>query len=165
MTLGFDASTTTCGWAFYNGVDIVDAGFLDISKYDTNKEKAICVITAMQFNPHLAETTKINLEAALSGFMRGRTSQQVVIKLARFNAVFEYIVAETLKIPVNLISVTTARKTVFGKCRVKGIDPKEYVKQQLSLKLDLTKFDKLNKIGNWDQRNADMYDAMVMAMA
>lgn len=165
MTLGFDASTTTCGWAFYNNVTILDAGFIDLSKMETNKEKAFHVLTALQFNPYLIETSEINLEAALSGFMRGRTSQQVVIKLARFNAVFEYIVAETLKIPVNLISVTTARKTVFGKCRVKGIDPKEYVKQQLSLKLDLTKFDKLNKIGNWDQRNSDMYDAMVIAMA
>lgn len=165
MTLGFDASTTTCGWAFYNGTNIVDAGFIDISKLDSSKEKAFQVIFALRDHPQLANTTKINLEAALSGFFMGRTSQQVIIKLARFNALFEYIISETLQKPVNLIAVTTARKTVFGKCRVKGVEPKEYVKQQLSLKMDLTKFDKLNKIGNWDQRNADMYDAMVMAMA
>lgn len=164
MTLGFDASTTCVGWAFYNGTTIEDAGFIDISKMETNKAKAFHVISILKTNPHLQNTTAINLEAALSGFMRGRTSQQVVIKLARFNAIFEYIVAETWQKPVNLISVTTARKKVFGKCRIKGVDPKTYVKEQLSTKLDLTKFDKLNKIGNWDQRNADMYDAMVMAM-
>lgn len=165
MILGFDASTTTCGWAFYNGTEILDAGFIDISKLDNNKEKAFQVIFTLRGHPQLLNTTKINLEAALSGFFRGRTSQQVIIKLARFNAIFEYIISEELKLPVNLVSVTTARKSVFGKCRIKGMDPKEYVKQQLSHKIDLTKFDKLNKIGNWDQRNADMYDAMVMAMA
>jgi len=163
MILGLDASTSCCGWAFYNGITIVDAGFIDLTKMETNKEKAFHVISSLKDHPYLSETTVINLEAALSGFFRGRTSQQTIIKLARFNAVFEYIISETLKIPVNLVSVTTARKKVFGKCRVKGIDPKEYVKQQLSLKLDLTKFDKFNKIGNWDKRNGDTYDAMVQA--
>lgn len=165
MTLGFDASTTTCGWAFYNGKSIEDAGFIDLSKEETNKGKAFLVISTLASNPNLSKVTTIHLEAALSGFMRGRTSQQVVIKLARFNAVFEYIISEEWALPVNLIAVTTARKKVFGKCRVKGIEPKEYVKQQLSMKLDLTKFDKLNKLGEWNVKNSDMYDAMVMAMA
>jgi len=165
MVLGFDASTTCCGWAFWNGTEIVDAGFIDISKFPTNKEKALHVISILKDNPNMVLTTQINLEAALSGFMGGRTRQQVIIMLARFNAVFEYIISEHWKIPVNLLSVTTARKKVFGKCRVKGIDPKEYVKQQLSIRMDLKKFDKINKIGNIDVKCADMYDAMVMAMA
>lgn len=165
MILGFDASTSTCGWAFYNGIVILDAGFIDISKFEGNKEKTRHVLTTLGSNPLLKDTAAINLEAALSGFMGGRTSQQVIIKLARFNALFEYIVSETWKIPVNLVSVTTARKKVFGKCRVKGIEPKEYVKQQLGMRMDLTKFDKLNKLGNWNVHNSDMYDAMVMSMA
>jgi uncharacterized membrane protein len=165
MTLGFDASTTCVGWAFFNGTTIEDAGFIDISKLETNKEKALHVITTLTLHPLLKNTSQINLEAALSGFMGGRTSQQVIIKLARFNAVFEYIVGEAWKKPVILIGATTARKKVFGKARVKGIEPKVYVKEQLSTKLDLTKFDKINKIGNWHQSNADMYDAMVMSMA
>ena len=165
MVLGFDASTSCCGWAFWNGTEIVDAGFIDISKCLTNKEKAFHVISILKDNPNLSVTTQINLEAALSGFMGGRTRQQVIIMLARFNAIFEYIISENWKIPVNLVSVTTARKKVFGKCRVKGIDPKEYVKQQLSIRMDLKKFDKINKIGNIDVKCADMYDAMVQAMA
>jgi hypothetical protein len=164
MVLGFDASTTCVGWAFYNGTDIVDAGFIDLHRFETNKEKIFHIISVLEPNPNIAFTTKINLEAALSGFMGGRTSQQTIIKLARFNAVFEYIISEHWAIPVNLVSVTTARKKVFGKCRVKGIEPKEYVKQQLSFKINLTKFNKTNKIGNVDVRCADMYDAMVQAM-
>ena len=165
MTLGLDCSTVTCGLAFYDGTVITDAGFVDISKCPTNKEKALRVISVIDAHPHIHSTSKINLEAALSGFMGGRTSQQVIILLARFNAVFEYIVAEHFKIPVKLIGASTARKHVFGKSRVKGIDPKTYVKSQLSLKMDLTKFDKINKIGNIDKRCGDMYDAMVISMA
>lgn len=165
MILGLDASTSTCGWAFYNGNVIVEAGFIDLTKHDNNKDKTFHVISILGTNSNLQNTTAIHLEAALSGFMGGRTSQQVIIKLARFNAIFEYIIGNAWKLPVKLISVTTARKTVFGKCRVKGIEPKEYVKQQLSIKMDLTKFDKLNKIGNWDVKNSDMYDAIVMSMA
>lgn len=165
MILGFDASTTCVGWAFYDGNTIIDAGFIDISKFETNPAKAFHVIYTLKDNPNLQNAATINLEAALSGFMGGRTSQQVIIKLARFNAIFEYIIAEYWKKPVVLIGATTARKKVFGKARVKGVDPKTYVKQQLSTKLDLTKFDKLNRIGNLDVHCADMYDAMVMAMA
>ena len=165
MVLGLDVSTTCAGWAFYDGKEIQDAGFIDLSRLETNKEKAFLIISTLNKNPNLSVTNKVNLEAALSGFMGGRTSQQTIIKLARFNAICEYILSETWKIPVNLVSVTTARKFVFGKCRVKGIDAKTYVKEQLSKKLDLTKFNKLNKIGNVDVKCEDMYDAMVMAMA
>lgn len=164
MTLGFDCSTVTCGWAFYDGTVIADAGFVDISKCPSNKEKALQVIAVIDAHPHAHLITQINLEAALSGFMGGRTSQQVIIKLARFNAVFEYIVSEHFKLPVNLVGATTARKYVFGKARIKGVDAKTFVKTHLSQKMDLTKLDKTNKIGNWDQRNADMYDAIVVAM-
>lgn len=165
MVLGFDASTTTCGWAFYDGTVIVDAGFVDISKCPTNKEKVLRVISVIDAQPHTSKLTKINLEAALLGFQRGRTKQQVVIKLIRFNAVFEYIVSEHFKIPVNLIGASTARKTVFGKARVQGVDAKDYVKAELSKMMDLEKFNKINRIGNIDAKCADMYDAMVMAMA
>ena len=166
MVLGFDASTTCTGWAFYNGSDIVDAGFIDLSKHETIKEKAFAVISVLDANPHRLVTTKVNLEAALSGFMGGRTSQQTIIKLARFNAVFEYIISEHWRIPVNLVSVTTARKTVFGKARVKGMTGKEYVRQQIDTRFpQFHKFDKMNRNGVPDAKCEDMYDAMVISMA
>ena len=166
MVLGFDASTTCTGWAFYDGKDIVDAGFIDLSRLETNKEKALLVISVVDANPNIKVTTKVNLEAALYGFMGGRTSQQTIIKLARFNAVFEYITSEHWKLPVNLVSVTTARKTVFGKARVKGLTGKEYVRQQIDTRFpQFHKLDKLNKKGTWDAHNEDMYDAMVISMA
>jgi hypothetical protein len=165
MILGFDASTQTVGWAFYDGNVIVDAGFIDISKFKTNKEKTLHVISNMESNPNISLVTKINLEAALSGFMGGKTSQQTIVLLARFNAIFEYIITENWGIPVNLVSVTTARKNAFGKCRVKGISGKDYVKQELpKIHPEVHQFEKLNTKKQWDVKNGDMYDAVVIAL-
>ncbi len=166
MTLGFDASTTICGWAFYDGTVIQDAGFVDISKCPTNKEKALQVISVMDAHPLISQLTHIRLEAALSGFMGGFTSQQVIIKLARFNAIFEYIVSEHFKIQVELTNATTARKSVFGKARIKGVKSKAFVRQQIDEKFNYVhQFDKKNKRDGWDAHNEDMYDAIVIAMS
>lgn len=165
MILGFDASTTTCGWAFWDNNTIQDCGFIDISKEQTNKAKIALVISTLDTHPLIKNVKIINLEAALSGFAGGFTSQQVIIKLARFNALFEYIVGEHWNIPINLLSVNTMRKKAFGKCRIKGIKSKEFVQMQLLQKFpDLAKWDKVKKNGKWDDRNADMYDAIVTAM-
>lgn len=164
MTLGFDASTTTCGWAFYDQNNIQDCGFIDISKLNTNKEKVFFVIDTLKNHPLIKKVNKINLEAALSGFAGGFTSQQVIIKLARFNAIFEYIINEYWNIPVHLVSVNTIRKKVFGKCRIKGIKSKDFVKMQLESMMSLAKWDKTKKNGKWDDRNFDMYDAIVTSM-
>jgi hypothetical protein len=163
MILGLDASTTTVGYSFYDGTDILDAGFIDISKLSTNKEKSYHVMDYLDELPYAI--TEIHLESALSGFMMGRTSQQIIIKLIRFNAIFEYILSEHYDAPIYLIGAMTARKSVFGKARIQGMDPKTFVKSHLSNIFDLTKFDKKNKIGNWDKRNADMYDAIVISAA
>lgn len=164
-TLGLDASTRTVGWAFYDG-EIKDAGFIDISKLETNKEKSQQVISVLDQNPLMKVTEKINLEAALSGFMGGKTSQQTIILLVRFNAVLEYILSEHWRIPVTLIGASTARKKVFGKARVKGLTGKEYVRQQIDSRFSYVhKFDKMNRNGVPDAKCADMYDAMVQAMA
>ncbi len=175
VTLGFDASTTTVGWSFFNNGtgpnvrkehtgEVLDCGFIDISKLQTNKDKTFHVISILDKNPLIKEIEKINLEAALSGFMGGRTSQQVIIKLARFNAVFEYIIGEHWKISVNLISVNTIRKKAFGKCRIKGVPSKQFVKSELEKIVNLSKWDHFKKNGNWDDRNFDMYDSIVCSM-
>lgn len=166
MILGLDASTTVCGWALYNNIEIVDAGFIDISKFDSNKDKAFEIIRVVGSNPFSSQISSVRLEAALSGFMRGRTSQQVVIKLTRFNAILEYILGEHWKIPVHLISANTARKKVLGKAFIKGMTAKEYVKENLPKKLPyIEKFYKLNTKGNWDKKNEDLLDAVIIALS
>jgi Holliday junction resolvasome RuvABC endonuclease subunit len=166
MILGLDCSTVVCGWAMFDGISILDAGFIDISKIDTNKEKVIHILKTLVPLPHMENLKEIKLEAALSGFMRGRTSQQVVIKLARFNAVLEYILGEQLKVPVTLVGANTARKKVLGKAFIKGMPAKEYVERELPKKIpEIQKYYMLNKIGNYDKRNEDLRDAIIISMS
>jgi len=165
MILGLDASTSVVGWSFSENGKILDAGYIDISKLETIKDKSFFVIDVLEKNPLLQKVNSINLESALSGFAGGFTSQQVIIKLTRFNAVFEYIISEKWNKAVNLLNVSTARKKVLGKARIKGMNGKDYVKEFLpKIVSNIKQFEKINKIGNWDKRNGDTYDAIVMSL-
>jgi hypothetical protein len=165
MVLGLDASTSIVGWCFADSGSVTDAGFLNISKLETNKEKGKFVIDFLSKHALISQVDHLNLEAALSGFGGGLTSQQTIITLSRWNAVFEYMLGEHFKFPIVLCNVNTMRKKVFGKARIKGIKPKDYVKQQIPLVVpDVKKFEKLNRNGDWDAHNGDMYDAIVCAL-
>lgn len=164
MILGLDASTTCCGWAFSNSGSVCDAGFIDISKFKTNKEKSLCIIKTLLENCCITKTSQINLESSLSGFSPGFTSQQVIILLSKFNAILEYVLYEKLYIPVNLINVNTARKKILGKCRIKGMNSKLFVLAELSKKMNISVWDKKTSRNNWDKRNYDIYDAILMSL-
>lgn len=165
MILGLDASTSTVGWCFAESGSVLDAGFLNISKLETNKEKGKFIIDFLAKHHLTEKINHANLEAALSGFGGGLSSQQTIITLSRWNAVFEYMLGESFKFPIILCNVNTMRKKVFGKARIKGIKPKEYVKQQIPLVVpNIKTFEKLNRNGDWDAHNGDMYDAIVCAL-
>lgn len=165
MICGIDASTSTIGWAITEGNVIHSAGFVDIKDCVTYKEKTFKLIDVLRLNPLFTKIDRFHLEAALSGFSGGFTSQQVIIKLSRFNAVFEYIITEEIGKPVDLWNVNTARKRVLGKCREKGVKSKVFVEANLSLIQDIHKFDVLNKKGAPDKRNSDTYDAIILSLA
>ena len=167
LTLGLDASTTVIGWSFYDpeSKKILGAGFVDISKKETNKEKAFFFIEFITKNPLIKEVSKITMESALMGFTSGFTKQQTIVLLARWNGIFEYILSEHFKMNITLVNVNTARKKVFGKCRVKGIPAKEYVKMSIPNVVPyISDFEVKNKKGAPDKRNADVYDAIVISM-
>lgn len=163
--LGVDASTKTIGWAFSNNGIIKYAGFVDISNIKSNKDKCIKFIIELNKFNFIKCIDYINLEEALYGFRFGRTKQQTIIKLAKFNAILEYILTEYYKIPVNLCSVNTLRVKLFGKCRIKNMSSKEFVKLQLESNFPyIKKFNISNSRGMLDIRNNDMYDAIVCAL-
>ena len=168
VILGLDASTSTIGWSFYDHEtkSILECGFVDISKEETHREKSYKFIDFIRGFDHISKTKRIVLEAALSGFAGGFTRQQVIIKLVRWNAVFHYILTEEFKdSDVQLVGVNTLRKSVFGKCRIKDVKSKEFVKMQLdAIFPDIDKLGISNKRGNPDKRNSDMHDAIVCSM-
>ena len=121
VTLGLDISTTCVGYAFTKDKKILDMGFIDIKKEKTPKEKVFKVLGFLNKSSYIDEVFTIYVEDNLQGFAGGRTSQQVIIKLAKFNAILCFMLEEMFDFTVYSINPMTARKNVFGKARVKGI--------------------------------------------
>ena len=163
VTLGLDASTTCVGYAFTQDKKILDMGFIDIKKEKTPKDKVQKVLDFLNNSSYIDEVYDINVEDNLSGFAGGFTSQQVIIKLAKFNAILCFML-ENFDYNVHSINPMTARKEVFGKARVKGIKAKDYVKMKIEEMYDTKKWCKTTTRGNWDKRNIDMYDGLVMSL-
>ena len=163
VSLGLDASTTCVGYAFTQDKKILDMGFIDIKKETTPKDKVQKVLDFLNNISYIDNVYDINIEDNLSGFAGGRTSQQVIIKLAKFNAILCFML-ENFEYNVNSINPMTARKQVFGKARVKGIKAKDLVKMKIEEMYNTSKWCKTTKTGLWDKRNIDMYDGLVMSL-
>jgi len=163
VSLGLDASTTCVGYAFTEDKKILDMGFIDIKKEKTPKDKVQKVLDFLHNNSYIDDVYDINIEDNLSGFAGGRTSQQVIIKLAKFNAILCFML-ENFEYNVNSINPMTARKQVFGKARVKGKKAKEFVQEEIEKMYNTNKWCKETSRGNWDKRNIDMYDGLVMSL-
>ena len=164
VTLGLDISTSCVGYAFTEDKKILDMGFIDIKKETTPKEKVEKVLGFLNESSYIDNVVDINVEDNLSGFAGGRTSQQVIVKLAKFNAILCFMLEQIFDIEVNSINPMTARKNVFGKARVKGMKAKDLVKMKIEEMYNTKKWCKHTSRGNWDKRNIDMYDGLVMSL-
>ena len=161
--LGLDASTTTVGYAFVDGSEVIDMGFIPIQKEKSIRDKVQLTMDTITDLDPFDQVEQIYIEDSLSGFSRGRTSQQTIIKLAKFNAILCFML-ENFEYNVNSINPMTARKQVFGKARVKGKKAKEFVQEEIEKMYNTNKWCKETTRGNWDKRNIDMYDGLVMSL-
>ena len=159
-----DASTTTVGYAFVDGKDIVTMGFIPIQKEKTIRDKVQLTMDTITGMDPFDEIERIYIEDSLSGFSRGRTSQQTIIKLAKFNAVLVYCLEFAYGEIVDGVNPMTARKYLFGKARKQGVTAKDFVKKEINCLYNLEEYVKLTKTGLWDKRNMDSYDALVCAL-
>ena len=162
--LGLDASTTTVGYAFVDGSEVIDMGFIPIQKEKSIRDKVqLTMDTITELDP-FDQVEQIYIEDSLSGFSRGRTSQQTIIKLAKFNAVLVYCLEFAYGEIVDGVNPMTARKHLFGKARKQGVSAKDFVKKEINCLYSLEEYVKLTKTGLWDKRNMDAYDALVCAL-
>ena len=162
--IGLDASTTTVGYAFVDDKTVIDMGFIPINKEKTIRDKVQVTLDAINELCPFEDVDKIYIEDSLSGFSHGRTSQQTIIKLAKFNAVLTYCLEFAFGEIVEGVNPMTARKHLFGKARVQGKSAKEFVKEEINCLYSLEEYIKLTKTGLWDKRNMDSYDALVCAL-
>lgn len=159
INLGLDLSSSVCGFAITEYKKLLDVGFFDISKKETYKEKANIIIEGLKEK----KFDIVNVEENLSGFAFGKTSQQTLLKLAKNKAVICYILQEEWKLPFYYANATTMRKQLFGISRVKGIKPKDFVKQQIEKIYDMSPWIRLNRNGVPDKKMEDAYDAIVVS--
>ena len=162
--LGLDASTTTVGYAFVDDKTVIDMGFIPIDKEKTLRDKVEVTLDALNKLCPFEDIDKIYIEDSLSGFLHGKTSQQTIIKLAKFNAVLVYCLEFGFGEVVEGVHPMTARKHLFGKAREQGKTAKEFVKKEINCLYNLEEYVKLTKTGLWDKRNLDGYDALVCAL-
>lgn len=161
--LGLDISSTVVGYCVSSSKnEILDAGYVDIHKETSIKDKAHKV--ANYLDPRSFDPTTIVVEDSLSGFGGGRTSQQTIVKLAKCNAVISYVIEALYEVDIDHVNVSTMRKAVFGKSREKGLDSKIFVKSNLENMLDLSEFTFYNSRQNYDKKNYDMLDAVVASL-
>ena len=163
-TIGLDASTTTVGYAFVEDKKILGVGFIPIHKEKTVRDKVRVTMDAITALDPFKDVDKIYIEDSLSGFSRGRTSQQTIIKLAKFNAVLVYCLEFAYGEIVEGVNPMTARKHLFGKARKQGVSAKDFVKKEINRLYSLDEYVKLTPTGLWDKRNMDGYDALVCAL-
>ena len=143
VTLGLDISTSCVGYAFTENKKILDMCFIDIKKFTTHKEKAFYVLTCINESSYIDDIEKVYVEDNLSGFAGGFTSQQTIVKLAKFNAVLCFVMEDTFDIEVKNVNPMTARKQAFGKARVKGVKAKDFVKRHVEELYDTQKLCKI----------------------
>ena len=162
--IGLDASTTTVGFAFVDNKDVIDMGFIPIQKEKTIRDKVQLTMDTITGMDPFDEIERIYIEDSLSGFSRGRTSQQTIIKLAKFNAVLVYCLEFAYGEIVDGVNPMTARKYLIGKASKQGVTAKDFVKKEINCLYNLEEYVKLTKTGLWDKRNLDSYDALVCAL-
>jgi hypothetical protein len=161
--LGLDISSTVVGYCMSTSKEkITEAGYIDIHKESTIRNKAHQVVRVLEDLDGTPDV--IIVEDSLSGFGGGRTSQQTIVKLAKCNAVISYVTEAIYETEVNHVNVSTLRKAVFGKSREKGVDSKQFVREQLEKKIDLSRFIVYNSRKNYDKKNYDMLDATVASL-
>ena len=159
--LGLDLSTSTCGFAIVDDKKIVTMGFIDISKQVSYKEKAMIIIQKLETLPTFH---RIQVEDSLSGFSGGGTSQQIILMLAKTNAVVSYIIEEHFGIELIHGNPSTVRKNVFGRSKISGMKSKVFVKQEVEKLYNISNWNIINKRKNIDKRMDDARDALVMAL-
>ncbi|MEO6305298.1 MAG: hypothetical protein ABIP51_19210 [Bacteroidia bacterium] len=143
--------------------NIILLDYLSLKDYKTLNEKSIIFKEKISELIEKYKITEIIIEHFLMSFASGRTSKKVLILLAQWNGIVQYILFnEFPNVSVTLMNVRTARKRAVGVIP-KGINGKEFVRE-FYMKKNLWEFPK-NKKGNLIKEVEDMLDAVVLCYA
>ncbi len=113
LSLGLDISTSRTGYSIIENKKILDFGYIDSSKEEDIYSKAKFVIDKLNQLISNWSIDKINIEDNLQAFSIGRTSANIIIKLAKINAIVSFHLYSN-GYEVIHINPSAARKKVFG---------------------------------------------------
>ena len=114
MILALDISTSCTGYSLFDENDLIDIGYINLSKHKGLFEKANKVKReiVLLYHKHNCNIGKVVVEENLQAFRPGLSSAKTLMTLAQFNGVVRWICHESLGVPVEAINVNSARKLV-----------------------------------------------------
>ncbi len=112
MLLSLDISTSCTGYCVFDENELIDIGYINLSKHKGLFEKAACVKSEIINLDDRYNIEKVVVEENLQAFRPGLSSAKTLMTLAQFNGVVRWICHERLEVPVEAINVNTARKSV-----------------------------------------------------
>jgi len=140
IVLGLDISTSITGYCLMDteqplGHRLIEADGLIISHKKDSYTKSVLTRDVLLDLGKRYDIERVIVEENLQAFRRGLSSAKTLSTLARFNGIVCFLAQDTLKIPVEMINVNTARAKVGLKVNRKIEDPikdqiVEWVKSQ-----------------------------------
>ncbi len=112
MLLSLDISTSCTGYCLFDENELVDIGYINLSKHKGLFAKATVVKSEIIKLDDIYPISHVVVEENLQAFRPGLSSAKTLMTLAQFNGVVRWICHEQLKTPVEAINVNTARKSI-----------------------------------------------------
>ena len=112
MILALDISTSCTGYCLFDENDLVDIGYINLSKHKGLYEKAAYVKDRIFRMSNDYNIDQIAVEENLQAFRPGLSSAKTLMTLAQFNGVVRWICYEIFDIEPTAINVNSARKSI-----------------------------------------------------
>ena len=112
MLLSLDISTSCTGFCIFDENDLVDIGYINLSKHKGLYEKAAYVKDRVHRMSNDYCINQVVVEENLQAFRPGLSSAKTLMTLAQFNGVVRWICNEIFDIIPHAINVNSARKNI-----------------------------------------------------
>ncbi len=112
MILALDISTSCTGYCLFDENDLIDIGYINLSKHKGLFEKASYVKSRILELSSIHNVDQIVVEENLQAFRPGLSSAKTLMTLAQFNGVVRWVCYEIFDIKPQAINVNSARKII-----------------------------------------------------
>ena len=117
IILGLDISTSITGYCLMNtdkplGHRLIEAKGIIISGEKDPYRKSVCIRDEFKKIASKYRVDLIVVEENLQAFRRGLSSAKTLSTLARFNGIVSFLAQDTFQVPLKMLNVNSARKSI-----------------------------------------------------